>query len=170
MFDFLRLQELQYTRLPCPSLSLGICSNSCPSSWWCHPTILSSIIPFSSFLQSFPAAGSFPRGEFFASGGQSIDISASASVLPTNVQDWFPLGLTGWITLQSKGLSRVFSSTTVQSINSSALSFLYGPTLTSIHDYWKKHNFDYTDHFWHTQVTMCIYIWIFKVQIEIYFS
>ena len=108
---------------------------SCPLSQWCHPTNLSSVIPFSSCLQSFPASGPFLMSQFFASGGQNIGVSASASVLPTNVQDWFPLGLTGWITLQSKGLSRVFSSTTVQSINSSALSFLYGPTLTSIHSH-----------------------------------
>ena len=104
--------------------------NSCPPSWWCHPTISSSIIPFSCF-QSFPASESFPMSQFFISGGQRIVVSASASVLPMNIQDWFPSGWTGWISLQSKGLSRVFSNTTVQkSINSSALSFLYSPTLT----------------------------------------
>ena len=107
-----------------------------------HPTISSSVIPFSC-LQSFPASGSFPRSQFFASGGQSIGVSASTSVLPMNIQDWFPLGWTAWISLQSKGLSRVFSNTTFKSINSSALSFLYGSTLTSIHDYWKNHSFDY---------------------------
>ena len=90
------------------------CSNSCLSSWWCHPTISSSVIPFSSCLQSFPASGSFPKSHFFASGGQSIGASASASVLPMNIQDWFSLGWTGWISLQSKGLSRVFSNTTDQ--------------------------------------------------------
>ena len=90
------------------------CSNSCPSSWWCHPTISSSVIPFSSCLHSFPALGSFLISQFFVSGGQSIGASVSASVLPVNIQDWFPLGLTGWISLQSKGLSRVFSNTTVQ--------------------------------------------------------
>ena len=92
----------------------GAYSNSCPSSWWCHPTISSSVIPFSSCLQSFPASGSFPKSQFFTLGGQSIRVSASASVLPLNIQDWFPLGWTGWISLLSKGLSRVFSNTTVQ--------------------------------------------------------
>ena len=96
--------------------------------------------PFSSCLQSFPASESFPVSQFFTSGGQSIGASASASVLP--IQDWFPLGWTGWISLLSKGLSRVFSNTTVQSINSSVLCFIYSPTLTSIHDYWKNHSFD----------------------------
>ena len=101
-------------RLPCPSSSPRPCSNSCPLSQWCHPTISFSVIPFSSCLQSFPESGSFPMSQFFASGGQSIGVSASASVLPMNIQDWFPLGLTGMISLQSKGLSRVFSNTTVQ--------------------------------------------------------
>ena len=105
---------LQQARLPCPSLSPGVCSNSCPWSWWCHPTISSSVIPFSSHLQSFPASGSFQISHFFASGGQSIGASVSASVLRMNIQDWFPLGWTGWIFLQSMGLSRVFSYTTVQ--------------------------------------------------------
>ena len=95
------------------SLSIAY-SNSCPSSWWCHPTVSFSVVPFSSCLQSFPASGSFPENQFLASGGQSIGISASTSVLPMNIQDWFPLGWTGLITLQSKGLSRVFSNTTVQ--------------------------------------------------------
>ena len=93
---------------------LPACSNSCPSSWWYHPTISSSVIPFSSHLQSFPASGSFPMSQFFTSGGQNTGVSASAPVLPMNIQGWFPLGLTGWISLQSKGLSRVFSNTTVQ--------------------------------------------------------
>ena len=106
---------LQHARLPCPSLSPGACSNSCPLSQWCHPTISSSVILFSSCLQSFPASGSsFPMSWLFSSGGQSIRASISASVLPMNIQDWFPLGLTGLISLQSKGLSRVFSNTTVQ--------------------------------------------------------
>ena len=104
---------LKKTRLPCPSLSSRACSNSCPLSQWCHLTISSSVIPFSSYLQSFPASGSFPMSLFFASGGQSIRASASASVLPMNNQGWFSLGLTGLISLLSKGLSRVFSSTTV---------------------------------------------------------
>ena len=101
-------------RLPCLSPTLRACSQSCASSRWCHPTISSSVVPFSSCPQFFPASGSFPRSQFFALGGQSIRVSASASVLPMNIQDWFSLGLTGWISLQSKGLSRVFSNTTVQ--------------------------------------------------------
>ena len=112
--DSLRLHGLQHARLPCPSTTPGAYSNSCPSSQWCHPTISSSVIPFSSCLQSFPASGSFQMSQFFASGGQTIGVSASVSVLPKNIQDWFPLGLTSWISLQSKGLSRVFSNTTVQ--------------------------------------------------------
>ena len=103
---------LQHARLPCPSATPGAYSNSCPSSQWCHPTISPSVIPFSSYLQSSPASWSFPMSRPFPSGGQSI--GASASALPMNIQDWFPLGLTGWISLQSKGLSRVFSNTTVQ--------------------------------------------------------
>ena len=105
------LHGLQHTRLPCPSPSPGLCSNSCPSSWWCHPTISSSVAPFSLCPQCFPASGSFSVGLLFTSGGQSTGASASASVLPTNIQGWFPLGLTGLISLQSKELLRVFSST-----------------------------------------------------------
>ena len=100
---------LQHTRLPCPSPTPGAYSNLCPLSWWCHPTISSFGIPFSSCLQSFPASGSFQMSQFFSSNGQSIEVSASASVLPMNIQHWFPLGLTGWLSLHSKGLSRVFS-------------------------------------------------------------
>ena len=114
MSDSLRPHRLQHPRPPCPSPTPRACSNSCSLSWWCHPTISSSVIPFSSCLQSFPASGSFPVSQFFASGDQSFGVSASASVLPMNVQDWFPLRLTGWISLWSKGLSRVFPSTTVQ--------------------------------------------------------
>ena len=166
----------QHARPPCPSPIPGAHSNSCPSCWWCHPTISSSSIPFSSCLQSFPASGSFLISQFLASGGQSTGVSAPASVLPRNIQDWFPLGWTGWISLQSKGLSthvnpwlihvnvgqkqlqyckvislqlingkkKSESSPTLQfkSINSSALSFLHSPTLTSIHDHWKNHSFD----------------------------
>ena len=113
--DSLQPHGLQYTKPPCPSPTPRACSNSCPSSQWCHPTISSSVVvPFSSHLQSFPASGSFQTSQFFASGGQSIGVSPSASVLPMNIQDWFPLGLTGWISLQSEGLSRFFSDTTVQ--------------------------------------------------------
>ena len=114
MFDFWGPHGLQRSRLPCPSPTRGACSTSCPSSWLCHPTISSSVVPFSFCLQSFPASGSFPRSQFFTSGEQSIGDSASALVLPVNIQGWFPLGWTGWISLQSKGLSRVFSNTTVQ--------------------------------------------------------
>ena len=105
---------LQHARLPCPSPSPGAYSNSCPLSWWCHPTISSSVVPFSSCLQSFPASGSFLMSQLFTSGGQSIGASASISVLPMNIRDWFPLGLTGLISLQSKGLPRVFSNATLQ--------------------------------------------------------
>ena len=101
-------------RPPCPSPTPGVYSNSCPSSWWCHPAISSSVVPFSSCPQSLPASGSFPMSQLFAWGGQSTGVSASASVLPVNTQDWSPLGWTGWISLQSKGLSGVFSNTTVQ--------------------------------------------------------
>ena len=105
---------LQHARPPSPSPAPGSYSNSCPSCRWCHPTISSSVVPFSSRLQSFPASGSSQMSQIFTSGGQSIGVSASASVFPMNSQDWFPSGWTGWISLQSKGLSRVFSNTTVQ--------------------------------------------------------
>ena len=112
--DSLWPHGLQHTRLPCPSPTPRAYSNSCPSHQWCHPTISSSVIPFSSCLQSFPASGSFPMSQFSTSGGQSVAVSASASVLPMNTRDWSPLGWTGWISLQSKGLSREFSNITVQ--------------------------------------------------------
>ena len=112
--DSLWPHGLHHTRLPCPSPTPGACSNSCPLSRWCYPAISSPVIPFSSSLQSFPASGSFQMSQFFASGGQRIGVSASTSVLPMNTQDWSPWEWTGWISLQSKGLSRVFSSTTVQ--------------------------------------------------------
>ena len=113
--DSLWPHGLQHARLPCPSPTPGACSNLCPSSRWCHPTISSSVIPFSC-LQSFPASGSFPMSQFFESGGQGIGASASASVLPMHIQGWFPLGLTDLISLQSKGVSRVFSSTTKEEV------------------------------------------------------
>ena len=115
--------------------------------------ISSSVISFSSHLQSFPAPRSFQMSQLLASGGQSIGVSASISVLPMNTQDWFPLGWTGWISLQSNGLSRVFSNTKVQNINSLVLSFLYSPTLTSIHDYWKNHSLDWMDLCWQSNVS-----------------
>ena len=110
----LQSQELQHTRAPCLSPAPGVHPNPCPSCRWCHPTISSSVFLFSFCPQSFPASGSFQMSQLFASGGQSIGVSASASVLPMNTQDWSPLGWTGWISVQSKGLSRVFSNTTVQ--------------------------------------------------------
>ena len=132
--DSLWPHGLQHTRFPCPIPTPRAYSNSCPSSWWYHPTISSSVVPFSSCLQPFPPSGSFQMFQFFESGGQSI--GASASVLPMNMQDWYPLGWTGWVSLQSKGLSRVFSNTTVQR---------HQLTLTSILDYWKNHSFDWRD-------------------------
>ena len=111
VMSVLQPHGLQHARLPCPLPSPGVCSNSCPLSHWCHPTISSSVIPFSSCLQSFAASGSFPMSRLFTSGSQSIGVSASASVLPVNIQGWFLLGLTSLISLQSKGLSRVFSTT-----------------------------------------------------------
>ena len=112
--DSFRPYGLQHARSPCPSPTPGVHSNSCPLSRWCHPTISSSVIPFSSCLQSFPASGSFQMSQLFSSGGQSTVVSASASVLPMNIQNWSPLGWTGWISFQPKELSRVFSNTTVQ--------------------------------------------------------
>ena len=114
MSDFLRPHELQHTRSPYPSLTAGVYPNPYPLSWWCHPIISSSVVPFSSCPQSFPASGSSQMSQLSASDGQSIGVSASTSVLPMNTQDWFPLGWTGWISLQSKGPSRIFSHTIVQ--------------------------------------------------------
>ena len=112
--DSLLPHGLQHARLPCPSPTPGVYSNLCPSSRWCHSTIPCSLVPFSSRLWSFPASGSFPKSQFFATGGQSIGVSSLASVLPMNIQYWFPWGWTGWISMQSKALSRDFSNTTVQ--------------------------------------------------------
>ena len=142
MSDSLWPHGLQHARPLCPSPTPGVYSNLCPLSQWCHPTISSSFIPFSSHLLSFPAPGSFPVSQFFASGGQSIGVSASASVFPMNIQDWFPLGRTGWISLQSRDSQESSPTPQFKSINSLVLSFLYRPTLTSIHDYWKNHSFD----------------------------
>ena len=133
----LQSHGLQHARLPCPSLSPRVCSSSYPLSQWCDPAISSSVIPFSSCLQYFLASGSFPTSQFFTWSGQSIAVSASALVLPMNIQDWFPFRWTGLISLQSNGLSRVFFNTTIQK-HSLALSFLCGPTVSFIHDYWKK--------------------------------
>ena len=145
MSDSLWPHGLKHSRLPCPPSSAKAYSNSCPLSGWCHPTISSCVVPFSSCLQSFPASGSFLMSRLFTPGGQSIGTLVSASVHLMNIQDWFPLGLTGLISLQPKGFSRVFSSTTVQIINASTFSLLYGPALTPVQDYWKNHSFDWTD-------------------------
>ena len=136
----------------------GDCSNSCPWSWWCHTTISSSVITFSCF-QSFPALGSFPVSQFFTSSGQSMGVSASASVLPMNIQNWFPLGLTD---LSPRDSQESCPTPQFKSINSSVLSFLYSPTLTSIHDYWKIHSFDWMDLCWQNvewQITSVFLPW-----------
>ena len=153
MSDSLQTHGLQHTRPPCPSPTSRACSNSCPLSRWCHPTISSSAIPFSSCLQSFPASVSFLMSQFFTAGGQSIGVSASPSVLPVIIQDWFPLRLTGWIALQSKGLSRIFSNTTVQKHQFFGTQLSLWSTLTSIHDYWKNHSFDWTDLCWQSNIS-----------------
>ena len=135
MSDSLRPHESQHARPPCPSPSPGVYSDSRVSSQWCHPAISSSVVPFSSCPQSLPASDSFPMSQLFAWGGQSTGVSALVSFLPKKSQSWSPSEWTGWISFQSKGLSRVFSNTTVKCINFSALSFLHSPTLTSIHDH-----------------------------------
>ena len=142
MSDSLWPDGLQNARLLCPSTTLRAYSNSYPSCQWYHPTMSSSVVPFSSRLQSFRASGYLQIHQFFVLGGQSIGVSASASVLPMNIQDWFPLRLTGWISLQSKGFSRVFSNTTVIIASILWCSAFFIVQLTSIHDYWKKHSFD----------------------------
>ena len=151
MSDSLWPHEPQHARPPCPSPTPRVHPNPCLLSWWCHPTISSSDVPFCP--QFFPASGSFPMSQLFTWGGQSIGVSASTSVLPMNTQDWSPSGWTGWISLQSKGLSRVFSNTTVQKHHSSAFSFLYSPTLTSIYDHWKNHSLDEMDLCWQSNVS-----------------
>ena len=140
--DSLRPHELQHARPPCPSPTSEVHPNPWPLRRWCHPTISSSVIPFSSCPQSFPASGSFQRSQLFTSGGQRIGISASTSVLPMNTQDWSPSERTGWISLQSKDSQESSPAPQFESINSWVLSLLYGPTLTSLHDYWKYHSFD----------------------------
>ena len=139
--DSLQLHELQHTRPPCPSPTPRVYTNSCLLSQWCHPTISFSVIHFSSCPQSFPASGSFQMSQHFASGGQSIGVSASTSVLPMNTQEWSPLGGTGWISWYPRDSQESSPTPHFKSINS-VLSFLYSPTLTSIHDYWKNHSLD----------------------------
>ena len=142
MFDSLWPHGLYYARLPWLSPTPVACSNSCPSSQWCHPTISSSVVPFSSCLQSCPASGCFPMSQFFASGGQSIATLASASVLPMNIQGWFPLGWIIWSLWSPRDSQEYPPTAKFKSINSLVLSFLYGPMLICIHDYWKNHGFD----------------------------
>ena len=141
MSDSLRPQESQHARPPCPSPTPGVHSDSRPSSLWCHPAIPSSVIPFSSCPQSLPASESFPMSQLFSWGGQSTGVSALASFLPKKSQGWSS-EWTDWISLQSKGLSKVFSNTTVQKHQFFVLSFLHSQILTSIHDYWKNHSLD----------------------------
>ena len=137
-----RPHESQHARPPCPSPTSGFYTNSCPLCRWWHPTISSSVVPLSSCPQSFPALGSFPMSQLFTSGGQSIGVSASTSVFPLKTQGWSPSEWTGWISLQSKGLSRIFSNI-FKSINSSELSFLHSPTNSHIHTWhWKNHSLD----------------------------
>ena len=140
--DSLRPHESQHTRPPCPSPSPGVHSNSRPSSQWCHPAVSSSVIPFSSCPQSFPASESFPMSQLFAWGGQRTGVSALASFLPKNTQDWSPSEWTHWISLQSRDPQESSPTPQFKSSNSSVLSFLHSPTLTSIHDYWKNHSLD----------------------------
>ena len=163
--DSLQSHRLQHAWPPCPLPSPG--AHSCPLSQSCHQTITTSVIPFSC-LQSFPASGSFIMSQLFASGGQSI--GASASVLPMNIQDWFPLELTGLIFSLSKRLSRDFSNITLKSINSLAFSLFYGPTLILIHDYWKNHSFGKTDLFWKSNICACLHIPLSYVFLHILLS
>ena len=142
MSDSLRPHELQHARPPCPSTTPRLYPNSCPSSGWCHPAISTSVVTFPSCSQSLQASGFFPMSQLFAWGGQSTGISPLASFLQKNTQDWFPSEWTGWIFLQSKGLSKSSQTPQFKGINSSVLSFLHSPTLTSIHDNWKNHSLD----------------------------
>ena len=139
--DSLQTHGLLLARPPCPSPTPRVYSNSCPLSQWCYPTITSSVVPFSSHLQSFPASGSFHMSQLFSSGGQSHGVSASTAVPPMNTQDW-SLRWTGWISLQSKGLSRVFSNAMVQKHQFFGAQLSLQSSLTSIHDYWKNHSLD----------------------------
>ena len=140
--DSLWPHESKHTRPPCPSPTPGVYPYSCSLSRWCHPGISSSVVPFSSCPQSLPASGSFPMSQLFTWGSQSTGVSASASFPPKKSQGWSPSEWTGWISLQSKGFSRVFCNTAVQKHQFFGTQFLYRPTLTSIHDYWKNHGLD----------------------------
>ena len=140
--DSLRPHVTQHNRPPCLSPIPGVHPNSCPSNLWCHPAISSSVVPFFSCPQSLLESGSFPMSQLFAWGGQSIGVTASTSVLPMNTQDWSPLRWTGWISCSPRDSQESFPTSQFKSISSSALSFIYSPTLTSIHDYWKNHSLD----------------------------
>ena len=154
MSDSLRPHESQHARLPCPSPTPGVYSDSCPLSQWCHPAISSSVLPFSSCPQSLLASGSFPMNQLFTWGGQGTGVSASASVLPVDTQDWSPLGI-DWLDLLGSPRDSQESSPTPQfkSINFLLLSFLHHPTLTSIHDHWKNHSLDQTNLCWQSNVS-----------------
>ena len=153
MSDSLQPHRLQHARLSCPSVFPRVCSISYSLSQWCNLTISSFVAPFSFCLQSFPASGYFPLSQLFTTGGQSIATLASTSVLPKNIQSWFPLGLTDLISLLSKGFSRVFSSAQLKNISSLVLSLLYGSTLTPVHGYWKEHSFNYIYLCWQSDVS-----------------
>ena len=152
MSNSLRPHGLQHARPACPSPNPGIYPNSSPLCRWCHLTISSSVVPLS-HLQSFPASGSFPMSQIFTSGGQSIGVSASTSVPPMNTQDWSPLGRTVGSPCSPRDSQESSPTPQFKSINSSALSFLYSPTLTSIHDHWKNHSFDCMDLCWQSNVS-----------------
>ena len=141
----LRCHESQHARPPCPSPTPGVYTNSCPLSWWCHPAISSSIVPFSSCSQSLPASGSFPMSQLFSWGGQNIEVSALASVLPKNTQDWSPLGWLVGSPCSPRDSQESSPTPQFKSIDSLVFIFLYSPTLTSIHDYWKNDSFTKTD-------------------------
>ena len=143
--DSLRPHGPQHARPPCPLPTPRVYSNSCLLNWWCHPTISYSVVLFSSCLQSFPASGSFQMSQLFISGGPRIGVSASTSLLPMNTQDWSPLGWTGWNSLQSKGLSTVFSNTTGWKQFFSVQPSLWSNSHICVHNYWKNHSFDYTE-------------------------
>ena len=153
MPDSLWAHELQHIRPPCPSQTPRDYPNSCPMSWWCHPTISSFVVPFSSRLQSFLALVSFPMSQFFVSGSPSIGVSASASVLPMTTQGWFPLDWLVWSPCSPRDSQESSPTPQFKSINSSALILLYGPTLTSVLGYWENHSLDFTDLCWQSDVS-----------------
>ena len=153
MSDSLRPHESQHARPPCPSPTPGVHSDSSPWSWWCHPAISSSVVPFSSCPQSLPESESFPMSRLFPSGGQSIGASASVSVLAMNIQSWFPLGLTVSSPCSLTDSKESSSALRLESMNSLALSRPYSPALTSTRDYWKNRSFDYMDRWWQSDVS-----------------